>query len=70
MTNNHMLDATVAMVMGTGLGLLLSVGVQKMLNKHYQATCHTRPNHNLIHTQGFLGDQYYCIHNAYITGKS
>ena len=56
----------VAMVIGTGLGMLLSVTGQKMLNKHYQSTCPSRPNHQLIYIQGFLGDQYYCIHKTYL----
>lgn len=66
MTKNYMLDATLAIVMGTGLGMLLSVGGQKLLNKHYQATCNSRPHHNLIYTQSFLGDAYYCINKAYL----
>ena len=66
MTRHYMLDATLAIVMGTGIGMLLSVFGQKMLNKHYQTTCHNKPNHNLIYTRSFLGDTYYCIHNAYL----
>jgi hypothetical protein len=59
-----MFDATLALVLGTGVGMLLSVFGQKAINQHYKATCNSRPNHNLIYTQGFLGDTYYCIHNA------
>jgi hypothetical protein len=66
MTKNHMFDSVLAFVMGTGIGLLLSVFGQKVLNKHYVNTCHTKPNHNLIYTQGFLGDTYYCIHDAHM----
>jgi hypothetical protein len=47
--------------------MLLSVAGQKMLNKHYQSTCHKHPHHNLIYVQGFLGDQYYCINKAHFT---
>lgn len=64
MTRHYMLDATLAIVMGTGIGMLLSVFGQKMLNKHYQATCHNKPHHNLIYTRSFIGDAYYCIHNG------
>jgi hypothetical protein len=66
MTKHYMLDATLAIVMGIGTGLLLSVFGQKMLNKHYQATCQNKPTHNLIHTHSFLGDAYYCIHKGYL----
>jgi hypothetical protein len=64
MTKNYMFDATLVLVLGTGVGMILSVLGQKAINQHYKATCNTRPNHNLIYTQGFLGDTYYCIHNA------
>jgi hypothetical protein len=66
MTRNHFVDSCVAIVIGLGTGLLLSVGAQKMLNRHYQATCHDRPGHNLIYVQGFLGDTYYCINSKYV----
>lgn len=66
MTNNHMIDAMVAVVFGTGIGMMLSVFGQKALNEHYKDTCHNKPHHNLIYTQGFLGDTYYCIKDAEI----
>ena len=66
MTRNHFADSCVAIVIGLGSGLLLSVGAQKLLNKHYQATCHDRSGHNLIYVQGFLGDTYYCINSKYM----
>lgn len=65
MTRNYFSDSCVALILGTGVGLLLSVGAQKALNKHYQATCHNQPRHNLIYTKGFLGDTYYCIDAKY-----
>jgi hypothetical protein len=64
-----MFDATLALVLGTGVGMMLSVFGQKAINQHYKATCNSRPNHNLIYTQGFLGDTYYCIHNAELKFK-
>jgi hypothetical protein len=66
MRTNYFSDACVALILGSGLGLLVSVGAQKLLNKHYQATCHDRPGHNLIYVQGFLGDTYYCINSKYV----
>jgi hypothetical protein len=64
-----MVDATLAIVMGTGVGLLFSVFGQKLVNQHYIKTCHTRPNHNLIYVRGFLGDMYYCINNAELNAE-
>jgi len=70
MTKNHLFDSVLAIAMGTGIGLLLSVFGQKAVNQYYLKTCNARPNHNLIMVSGFLGDTYYCIHNAYLgTGK-
>ena len=66
MRTNYFSDACVALILGSGLGLLVSVGAQKLLNKHYQATCHDRPGHNLIYTKSFLGDTYYCINSKYM----
>lgn len=66
MRTNHFIDSCVAIILGTGVGLLVSVGAQKLLNKHHQATCHDRLGHNLIYTQGFLGDTYYCINSKYM----
>jgi hypothetical protein len=66
MTNNYLFDSCVALVLGTGCGLLLSIGGQKILNQHYKRTCHQQPGHNLIYTQGFLGDTYYCINAKYM----
>ena len=63
---NEFVDACVAMTLGTGLGFLLSIGGQKLLNQHYKRTCHQQPGHNLIYTQGFLGDTYYCINAKYM----
>jgi len=64
--SNSFKDSCVALVIGIGSGLLLSTGVQKLLNQHYEEHCNTRPNHNLVRTQGFLGDTYYCIHSKYL----
>ena len=66
MNKNHFIDSCVAIVLGTGCGLILSIGGQKLLNKHYQRTCNDKPGHNLIYSQGFLGDTYYCIEAKYL----
>jgi hypothetical protein len=64
MTKHYMVDAVIALVLGTGVGMMLSVFGQKAINQHYKNTCNDKPHHNLIYTQGFLGDTYYCIRNA------
>ncbi len=66
MTNNHLTDSVIAIVVGTGIGMILSVCGQKMLNEHYKNTCHNQPGHNLIYTKAFLGDTYYCINSKYV----
>jgi hypothetical protein len=66
MTNNHLTDFVIAIVLGTGVGMILSVFGQKALNQHYKNTCHERPGHNLVLTRGFLGDTYFCIDSKYI----
>lgn len=66
MLRNEFVSACLAVVMGMGSGMLLSVGGQKLLNEHYKKTCHERPRHNLVLTRGFLGDTYYCIDSKYL----
>ena len=66
MTRNHMADSVIAIVLGTGVGMILSVIGQKLVNHHYKKTCHERPGHNLVYSQGFLGDTYYCINSKYM----
>jgi len=66
MTNNHLTDSVIAIVLGTGVGMILSVFGQKMVNQHYKDTCHEKPGHNLVLTRGFLGDTYFCIDSKYI----
>jgi hypothetical protein len=61
-----MFDSVIAITLGTGLGMILSVIGQKALNKHYINTCHDKPGHNLVLTRGFLGDTYFCINSQYI----
>ena len=64
--SNSTVDYCVALILGTGVGFILSIGSQKVLNQHYKNTCNARPQHNLIYTRGFLGDTYYCINSKYM----
>ena len=66
MQRNEFVDACVAMTLGVGVGMILSVIGQKILNEHYKNTCNDRLGHNLVLTRGFLGDTYYCIDSKYM----
>jgi hypothetical protein len=61
-----MLQPILAIVMGTGAGMLLTIGGQKLLNQHYQNTCPSKPTHQLVHITSFIGDTYYCLDKRYI----
>ena len=66
MTKNYMLDATLTIVMGMGLGMLLAVGGQKLINAHYQETCRSHKGHALVIITSFFGDAYYCLDKRYL----
>jgi hypothetical protein len=62
MKDNHFYNSVLAIVMGTGAGMLLSVGGQKLLNKHYVKHCPAKAGHQLIYMRDLmLGDKYYCL---------
>jgi len=64
--NNHFTHACLAMVLGVGSGILLSVAGQKMLNQHTIKTCPSKPGHQLVMISGFVGDAFYCMDKRYI----
>lgn len=59
--NNSLLNPVLAVVMGTGLGILLSVAGQKMINAHAIDNCWRTPNRQLIYIHAFQGDAWYCV---------
>ena len=61
-----MLNPILAIVMGTGAGMLLTVGGQKLLNSHYQGTCPSKPTHELVFITSFIGDAYHCVDKRYL----
>lgn len=63
---NTMLQPILAIVMGTGAGMLLTVSGQKLLNAHYQETCPFKPTHQLVSITSFIGDATYCVHKKYL----
>jgi hypothetical protein len=63
---NELVAPVLAMVMGTGLGMLLAAGGQKLINAHYQETCRSHKGHVLVMITSFLGDAYYCLDKRYL----
>jgi hypothetical protein len=63
---NSLVTPVLAMVMGTGLGMLISVGAQKLINSHYQETCPQRKGHSLVMITSFIGDSYFCLDKRYM----
>ena len=61
-----MFHPVLAVILGTGVGMLLSVGGQKALNAHYIETCPAKPMHQLVMITSVIGDSYYCIHKKYL----
>lgn len=61
-----MLNPILAVVMGIGSGMLLTVAGQKLLNEHYQETCPSKPTHQLVFITSFIGDTYYCVDKRFI----
>jgi hypothetical protein len=62
MKDNYLSNAVLAIVMGVGAGMLLSVGAQKLLNNHYVKHCPAKAGHQLVYMKDLmLGDKYYCL---------
>ena len=61
-----MLQSILAIVMGTGAGMLLTVAGQKLLNQHYQETCPSKPTHQLVSITSFIGDADYCVDKRWL----
>lgn len=63
---NDFINAVVAIAIGNGLGFLLSIAGQKMLNKQQINGCPHKPNHSLVMIRTVLGDSYYCLDDRYL----
>jgi len=58
-----------AVIIGTSIGLLLSVFAQKQLNAHARHTCNKpgiSDTHRLITVSSFIGDTKHCMHIRYL----
>ena len=64
--NNSLLNPVLAVVMGTGFGMLLSVAGQKMVNAHAIENCWRTPNRQLVHIRVVQGDAWYCLDKRYL----
>jgi hypothetical protein len=59
----------IAVTIGTGIGLLLSVVGQKQFNAHARHTCNKpgiSDTHRLVTVSSFTGDANYCMHIRYL----
>ena len=57
-----MKDYVLPYLLGTGAGLLLCVGVQKLLNNYHIEHCPAKAGHQLVYMKDLmLGDKYYCL---------
>ena len=59
--NTHM-HPCLAIIVGSGLGMLLAISGQKLINQHQSTQCLQKTDHQLVMITSFLGDTYYCIH--------
>jgi hypothetical protein len=64
--NNSLVNPVLAVVMGTGLGMLLSVAGQKIINAHAIENCWHTPNRQLVHIRAIQGDAWYCMDKKYL----
>lgn len=62
-----MTNLFVGVVMGVGLGGLLSVAGQKHLNQRAIETCNAQPDyHRVVTLTSWVGDAKYCMHIRYL----
>jgi hypothetical protein len=58
---NNQMHPCLAVVIGTGVGMLLSIGGQKLINQQQSKQCIEKPTHQLVMITSFIGDATYCI---------
>lgn len=64
--NNSLLSPVLAVIIGTGLGMALSVVGQKMINAQAIDNCWRTPNRQLVYLHLFQGDAWYCVDKKYL----
>lgn len=66
MKPDSLLTPVFAVVIGTGLGMALSVLGQRMINAHAIENCWRTPNRQLVHIRAIQGDVWYCVDKKYL----
>lgn len=69
--NRHreQLPAYVAIMLGTGIGGLMCVGLNKAINARVLETCNRNLN-QVIHIKTAVGDSYGCVSKMVLSGPS
>jgi sensor histidine kinase regulating citrate/malate metabolism len=65
--NSDLFNASLATVLGTGIGLLGCVALNKVLNKQVLATCNTNLN-QIVTLRTAIGDSYGCVSRMVLQG--
>ena len=62
-----MFNTILAVTVGTGAGMLLAVGGNKMTNELAHQQCATREDtHQVVFVTTFVGDTYGCVDRRYL----
>jgi len=64
--NNSLLSPVLAVIIGTGLGMALSVVGQKMINAQAIDNCWRTPHRQLVYLRLFQGDAWYCVDKKHL----
>jgi len=64
--NNSLLSPVLAVIIGTGLGMALSVVGQKMINAQAIDNCWRTPHRQLVYLHLFQGDVWYCVDKKHL----
>jgi len=64
--NNSLLSPVLAVIIGTGLGMALSVVGQKMINAQAIDNCWRTPHRQLVYLHLFQGDAWYCVDKKHL----
>jgi|32_taG_2_1085360.scaffolds.fasta_scaffold122577_2 hypothetical protein len=63
---NSTTHPAIGIVLGVGIGILITVGLQSIINKRTIATCYEDPHRQLVLLRSIIGDSYYCVESKYL----
>lgn len=66
---NPFVPATASVVLGTALGIGLSLQIQNLINTHAKDNCKA-PLYSVVSLHNLLGETNYCVSNKVIYGPS